>query len=111
MRDFNLHSCEIVDFNYDNGTAVIKVIMLTSFFDYVVDNNNHVIRGNNRYRVKNKYELTYIMKERKDISKKCPGCGAPLKNNQVSVCEYCRIKITNNNHDWVLSKKQVISRF
>ena len=111
MRDFNLHSSEIVDFIYENGVATIKVIMLISFFDYVIDANNKVIRGDNRYRVKNKYELIYIMKERKNMDGVCPGCGAELESNQTSVCSYCRMKITNNNHDWVLSKKKVISRF
>ena len=54
------------------------------FNDYVVDNNNHVVRGNNRYRVKNKYELTYIMKERKDISKKWT---TPMRNWGLTISQ------------------------
>lgn len=111
MRDFTHHSCEIVDFSNENGISTIKVILMISFFDYVVDQNNRIVRGNNRYRVKNKYELIYVMKNKKSISGKCPGCGADLENSQASICPYCRMKITNNNHDWVLSKKSVISRF
>ena len=56
---------------YENGVGVIKVIMLVSFFDYVVDSNNRVARGDNRFKVKNKYELIYVMKDRKNISGLC----------------------------------------
>ena len=51
---------EGVCINYENGIGIIKVIMLVSFFDYVVDANNRVLRGDNRYRVKNKYEYIIL---------------------------------------------------
>ncbi len=39
---------------------------------------------------------------------KCPNCNAPLENVQSSVCPYCNSTIINSQHDWVLSKKEMI---
>jgi uncharacterized protein (UPF0212 family) len=83
--------------------------MNISFFDYVTNDANKVLRGNNRYRVKNKYRLTYSRND--SNSNKCPKCGAEIKNSHATKCEYCRSVITNNNHDWILVKKEIISSF
>mgnify|MGYP002514095748 CR=1 FL=1 len=59
--------------------------------------------------VKNKYRLTYSRND--SNSNKCPKCGAEIKNSHATKCEYCRSVITNNNHDWILVKKEIISSF
>ena len=83
--------------------------MNISFFDYVTNNENKVLRGNNRFRVKNKYRLTYSRND--SNSSKCPKCGAEIVKAHATKCEYCRSVITNNNHDWILVKKEIISSF
>jgi len=34
----------------------------------------------------------------------CPHCGAPLRIGMAGQCEYCRVKITSGEFDWVLSR-------
>jgi len=34
----------------------------------------------------------------------CPNCGAPLRIGMTGQCEYCRIKVTSGDFDWVLSR-------
>ncbi len=34
----------------------------------------------------------------------CPNCGAPLRIGMTGTCEYCRIKVTAGEFDWVLSR-------
>jgi hypothetical protein len=34
----------------------------------------------------------------------CPNCGAPLRIAMTGQCEYCRVKITSGDFDWVLSR-------
>jgi len=34
----------------------------------------------------------------------CPNCGAPLRIGMTGQCEYCRVKITSGDFDWVLSR-------
>jgi hypothetical protein len=33
----------------------------------------------------------------------CPACGAPLKISMAGLCEYCKVKVTAGDFDWVLS--------
>lgn len=80
--------------------------MSVSFYGYIVDSSNKVIRGSDKIKVSNRYELTYIMNNSIQ-SKTCPCCGAELEINQASICSYCRTKITNYNHEWVLSNKRI----
>ena len=35
---------------------------------------------------------------------KCPHCGAPLQIGMAGQCEYCRVKVTSGEFDWVLSR-------
>jgi hypothetical protein len=34
----------------------------------------------------------------------CPGCGAALKVTHTGDCEYCEVKVSSGNFDWVLSR-------
>jgi hypothetical protein len=34
----------------------------------------------------------------------CPNCGAPLHVNMHGHCNYCRVKVTTGDFDWVLSR-------
>lgn len=34
----------------------------------------------------------------------CPNCGAPLNISMTGQCEYCRVKVTSGDFDWVLSR-------
>lgn len=34
----------------------------------------------------------------------CPNCGAPLRIGMAGQCEYCRVKVTSGQFDWVLSR-------
>ena len=34
----------------------------------------------------------------------CPSCGAALAINQAGDCEYCKVKVTTGEFDWVLSR-------
>jgi len=34
----------------------------------------------------------------------CPNCGAPLRIGMTGQCEYCRVKVTSGDFDWVLSR-------
>lgn len=36
--------------------------------------------------------------------KQCPNCGAPLAINMTGNCQYCGVKVTSGEYDWVLSR-------
>lgn len=36
--------------------------------------------------------------------RQCPSCGAPLSINMAGNCQYCGVKVTSGEYDWVLSR-------
>lgn len=107
MRDFELTDFEIVDMEKNGDTIALKVRLLVECFDYIVDQNEKVIRGKEYSKLVYDYEMTVI----KGLSTKenvCPNCNAPLENLQSTVCPYCDSVIISDHHDWVLAKKQMI---
>lgn len=109
MSDFFLEDFDIIDMEKGTDDISIKVRMSVSCLDYVVDSNNSVKRGLNNRKVIYGYEMTFT-KGLANKDNKCPNCNAPLKNVQTSVCPYCNSTVISANHDWVLSKKQVITQ-
>jgi len=109
MSDFNLESFNIIDMEKGNNNISIKVRMTVSCLDYVVNKNEEVIRGNKLRKVVYNYEMTFT-KGLEEKDNKCPNCNAPLDNVTTSICPYCNSTVISSNHEWVLSKKQMISQ-
>ncbi len=109
MHDFELVSNEITSFSESEKEYTIKTKMCVKFYDYVVDKDEKVLRGNNKRRIIMTYELTFV-KSKADKANKCPNCNAPLDNVASSICPYCNSTIVADYHDFVLSKKQAINQ-
>src|SRR6266853_434190 len=78
-------------------------------YDYTVDKNGHVVAGSNKNLRRWSEYWTFIRNSkakagpaRADLN--CPNCAAPLKINATGVCEFCGVKVTSGEFDWVLSK-------
>lgn len=110
MKDFELKAFEVVDMERVDNTVALKVRMTVECFDYVVDKNNKVVRGTDKNKLVYNYEITFI-KGTENKTNKCPNCNAPLENVNSSACPYCDSIIVSGSHDWVLSKKQMISQY
>lgn len=106
MKDFKLLAKEIVGMEHNENSISLKVRMIIECIDYVIDKDEKIVRGSNN-KVQYDYEMTFI----KGLGKenKCPNCGAELEANS-NKCLYCRATIVSDTHDFVLSKKQVISQ-
>lgn len=109
MENFSLLNFRVTDIEKGTDDVSIKVRMNVMCKDYVVDQNNTVMRGNKNRMVTYDYEMTFT-KGLKTKDNKCPNCNAPLENVQTSTCPYCGSTVISDNHDWVLSKKQVKSQ-
>ena len=82
-----------------------------SQYDYVVDKDDKVVRGNDK--VKNNVDylitLTRSMEDDEKIDK-CPNCGASLDIISGGVCPYCDSTIVNKSNKFVMSKKECIGQ-
>ena len=101
MSDFALEKIDTTEINVSNNQITMKVVLEVSFFDYVVDISNNVLRGNKNHK------LTFVSTINKKETKNCPSCGAPINKNSASnVCEYCNSTLVKNTYSWVLAKKE-----
>lgn len=109
MEEFELHNFEITEMEHSNGKIALEVHMIVDCYDYVINKNNHVVRGTKKYKNIYEYELT-LVKGINSNSNICPNCGAPIENHNSITCEYCDTSIINSNHDWVLNKKRMLKQ-
>jgi hypothetical protein len=76
--------------------------------DYTISDSGKLLSGNkSRPRTYSEYWTLIRGSARKGPARSdpnCPHCGAPLKIGMAGSCEYCRVKVTSGEFDWVLSR-------
>jgi len=94
----------ISDASYD---AVTLRVFATGL-DYTISDSGKLLSGNkSRPRTYSEYWTLIRGSARKGPARSdpnCPHCGAPLKIGMAGTCEYCRVKVTSGEFDWVLSR-------
>jgi len=92
----------------DKHYDAITVRLFASSIDYTIADDGKLLSGN-RSRVRSYSEYwTWIRgsarrgPSRGDLA--CPNCGAGLRVGMAGTCEYCRVKVTAGEFDWVLSR-------
>jgi len=86
----------------------ITLRIFVSSIDYTISDQGKLLSGNkSRPRTYSEYwtlirGTTRRGEPRRDTT--CSNCGAPLRIAMTGQCEYCRVKITSGDFDWVLSR-------
>ena len=94
----------ISDATYD----AITLRVFAMGIDYTLSDDGKLLSGNrSRPRTYSEYwtlirGTTRRGEPRRDST--CAHCGAPLKIGMTGQCEYCRVKVTSGDFDWVLSR-------
>ncbi len=107
MSNFSYQGGSILS-RQTNGTIETVVVRLAvSFNDYVVDQNNNVVRGDAHRLLGMQYDLTFVCNTAAiDL---CPNCGAKL-DTSATICPYCKGNIQTVRRNMRLSKKNLISQ-
>ena len=108
MSDFKLNSRILKNIREQNNNIFYTIELSISFYDYIVDSNNNVLRGNKSQFVNMEYELEFV----KSINNvdKCPVCGVKLDNG-ITMCPYCRSRIQGVSSKMKLSNKKVLRQW
>ena len=106
MVNFKLLKCYIKDIKMENGIETIDTILIVKFNDYIVNDNDEVIRGDKNTIYKMTYKLTFGRNVDGKVSK-CPKCGAEINKN-INKCPYCRAVLNKTSNEWVMSKKELL---
>ena len=110
MDDIITTGVHIKNITFENNIETIETIMIVKCRDYIVDNNNKVIRGNKNIMNIYAYKLTFAKHTDNKSIKYCPNCGAPIDINSTGKCAYCASTIINNETKWIMTKKQMLSQ-
>jgi Tim44-like domain len=99
---------DLANVTSDKHYDAITVRMFATSIDYTIGDDGKLWSGSrSRPRQYSEY-WTWIRgtarrgQSRGDVS--CPNCGAALRIGMAGTCEYCRVKVTAGEFDWVLSR-------
>jgi Tim44-like domain len=99
---------DLANVTSDKHYDAITVRLFATSIDYTIGDDGKLLSGSkSRPRTYSEY-WTWIRgtarrgQSRGDVS--CPNCGAALRIGMAGACEYCRVKVTAGEFDWVLSR-------
>lgn len=99
---------DLANVTSDKHYDAVTVRLFATSVDYTIGDDGKLLSGSkSRTRTYSEY-WTWIRgtarrgQSRGDVS--CPNCGAELRIGMAGTCEYCRVKVTAGEFDWVLSR-------
>lgn len=99
---------ELVKVESDAFYDAVTVRLYATGLDYTVtDDGRHVSGSRTKQRAYSEYWTLIRGTNRKGPTRTdlaCSNCGAPLAVNMVGQCNYCKVKVTTGDFDWVLSR-------
>ena len=108
MSDFKCISCIPTNITKENGIITLTIALNVEMKDYVINTeNNLVVKGHESIINNMTYELVYVKKE-DQVSKYCTNCGAEIKEENGTKCEYCGSQIVMIDSNWVMSEKRLL---
>ena len=110
MSDIKYINAKIIDITIENGVEKVKLYLNTITKDYVVNAQNKVVRGSDKWKNNMEYLITLNRNIEKQAIKNCPSCGAEINIISGGKCPYCDSVIVNNNNEFVMSKKECIGQ-
>jgi hypothetical protein len=99
---------ELASATTDAYYDAVTVRLYATGLDFTVSEDGRLLSGSQSIPRQYSEYWTMIRGAQKKATDKnerqCPSCGAPLKINMTGNCEYCAVKVTSGEYDWVLSR-------
>ena len=99
---------ELASATTDAYYDAVTVRLYATGLDFTVSEDGRLLSGSQSLpRAYSEYWTMIRGAQKKKTDKgerQCPSCGAPLKINMTGNCEYCAVKVTSGEYDWVLSR-------
>ena len=110
MSDFDLIECKIIDVKDEHGLLNVNAYLRVTMFDYVVDENNKVLRGKDNRKMDIEYIITMVKTRSEAKETRCPNCGAEIDAVASGKCGYCGSIVVVDAKDYVMSKKTCVGQ-
>ena len=104
MENIELVEKKVLKITNENNIISVDVYMNIKMYDYIVDEQNNVVRGTNKQKMNIESQITFV-KSAEEQTTKCPNCKADINNNTSGKCPYCREVIIINPKSFLMSKK------
>lgn len=99
---------ELANATTDAYYDAVTVRLYAAGLDFTVSEDGRLMSGSQSVpRSYSEYWTLIRGAQKKKTDKgerQCPNCGAPLKISMTGNCEYCAVKVTGGEYDWVLSR-------
>ena len=106
VSDIEIYDIKINDITQYNDSIEIKCNIFMLSYDYVINTDtNKVIEGTNKEKIDEEYELEFIIKNNKIVSK-CPHCNSKINKGTIK-CENCKKTILDLSKI-VISKEKTL---
>lgn len=110
MNHFRQITFRVVGIEQDHQEVSLKVRTTIWCYDYIVDEEEHVVKGSKNKKSIYNYEMLFIRRIQENNNKRL-SCDSLMKNQNSVVCPYCDGEIIDDrNFDWILSKQDMISQ-
>ena len=110
MSDFKLITVKIYNITEENGLLNISIYLRCQMYDYVIDNEEKVVRGDKNHKIDIEYEITFVKTTNEIHETVCPNCGAKIDAVTSGKCDYCDSVIVVDAKDYVMSKKTCVGQ-
>lgn len=110
MKDFELKGVKVYKAENVNGMLNVSIYLNVEMYDYVVDENDKVVRGSSSKKINIEYEITFVKKENTNEETICPNCGAKVDVVTGAKCEYCGSVVVVDAKEYVMSKKTCVNQ-
>ena len=99
---------DLANVTSDKYYDAVTVRLFATSIDYTIGDDGKLLSGSrSRPRTYSEYWTWIRGSARRGTSRgdtNCPNCGAQLRIGMSGSCEYCRVKVTAGEFDWVLSR-------
>jgi hypothetical protein len=99
---------ELANATTDAYYDAVTVRLYATGLDFTISEDGRLMSGSQSIQRSYSEYWTLIRGAQKKKTDKgerqCPNCGAPLKISMAGNCEYCAVKVTGGEYDWVLSR-------
>lgn len=111
IKDIENDGTKIVSVRKNQHNRVVTIVQKVKLFQYTKNiSTNDIIDGYDNKKQVQAFKLVFVKNyEVGHNFKKCPNCGANIKDSTKVDCAYCGTVFDNNNYDWYLESKVIIS--
>ena len=99
----------LANVGHDKYFDSLTVRVFATCVDYTIDQQGHVVGGDNKHPRHYSEYWTFIRGSGKTGTPRadgaCPSCGGSIADiNMAGTCRHCQAKVTSGEFDWVLSR-------